>query len=579
MNYNAIKNIQAIENNEIVNDRQKIIIITNKAIIMKTRFVISLIMCVLLSQPVFSDTFNKVISKKNSLSKKTYILSGKAFVRFKSNSGLLNSIKSSSVNSVDFKIEKPLLTENQSVHFNKALSQAFLPSKAVEIEAAEEPLLRTYTITFDNGIDPEKYCIQLKSLYPDIEIAEPYRLPRIQAQPNDAYSSQQQALTIVKAFEAFDIWQGDPSVVIGISDDGCNQQHPDLTESIARNTSEIPENGVDDDGNGYTDDYEGYNFAAAEGGSSYGNTFFGYSTHGTHVAGIAAATTNNTIGVASSGNKCKFFPIRGASNPDGQDIYVVYGYPSIIYAAVRGFKVLNCSWGDEKEPSPIEQSVIDFAVARDVAIVAAAGNGNNAYYEYYPAAYRGVLGVGEVDVLDQVVTSTSLGEHLKIMAPGTGNWSTDNSNDYDLMDGGTSYSSPLVAGALGLVRSKYTTLTALQSIEFIRQMSDDITSENEDIHFKNLIPGRLNMLKAMQIDPMSIPGISPIEVTYTNPVNGTINRFAVGDSILMRIRIHNYLGAASNLKFTLSTPYNPDLAAEVKDSIVNLGCYRHKRRS
>lgn len=102
----------------------------------------------------------------------------------------------------------------------------------------------------------------------------------------------------VKAFSAWDIYQGDTSIVIAIVDNGFQQNHIDLKDNIAINWKEIENNDIDDDKNGIVDDYKGANMAWPNDGSQAGSTYNSTDGHGTMVAGVAAATWNNSIGIA-----------------------------------------------------------------------------------------------------------------------------------------------------------------------------------------------------------------------------------------------------------------------------------------
>src|SRR3989339_48985 len=437
---------------------------------------------------------------------------------------------------------------------------------------AEEPLLRTYIIHYNSDIAPEKYAKQLLKSNPDVEIAEPYCLDEIQGTPNDPYYNSQTMLKTIHAVEAWDSGlSGDSSVVIGISDNGIKQNHEDLINSIAPNWGEIPGNDFDDDSNNYTDDFMGYNLSYSIDNEEPDNTYFSASDHGTNVAGIAGATVNNNIGIAGVANKCRIFPIKSAQKSDG-DTYLSFGYESIKYAAERKLKVLNCSWGVSKMPSDIDQSRINYAVANDVAVIVAGGNKKLQEAKttpYYPAGYNNVLGVGEVDQNDFVSDITTLGYHIDIMAPGRGNYYTTNGFDiYANSDGGTSLASPVVAASVALVRAKYPELNALQSLEFIRQCTDDITNKNPS--YKDILPGRLNLLKATQIEPMSIPSIRPISFELFTNNDILVERGNVGDSLKLKINAYNYLGSVSNLRFVLSPVNDPNYSIEVIDSVVNI---------
>jgi hypothetical protein len=427
---------------------------------------------------------------------------------------------------------------------------------------AEEPLLRTFTIELPNGADPIKFCEKIKRENPNVEIAEPIYLDIPLGIPNDPYASQQTLLATIKAFQTWDVFQGDTNVVIGIIDTGVFQDHEDLVNSIATNWNEIPNNGVDDDGNGYVDDFRGYNLAfpaEGKGGNTYHPT-----DHGTSVAGIAGATTNNNLGIAGVAYKCRIFPIKASKITNLGSID--YGYRGILYAAVRGFSVVNCSWGSPKQPSPIDQSIIDYAIARGVVIVAAGGNDDNASRVWYPAGYRGVLGVGEVNQSDYVTTTTTMNETIKIMAPGVGNWIIDNQQGkYEpSKNGGTSFAAPVVAGVVAMVRAKYPELGPLETIEYVRQLTDDISANNPS--FERMVPGRVDMEKMLHIPPSSIPGISLVRLkTYrTNLVPE--ERFWIGDTVVLKIDAKNYLASANNLRFVLSVADIFDNSLEIIDS-------------
>ncbi|MFH1088786.1 MAG: S8 family serine peptidase, partial [Patescibacteria group bacterium] len=187
----------------------------------------------------------------------------------------------------------------------------------------------------------------------------------IQKSPNDPRFSEQINLNQVKVPPAWDVTVGNSNQVIAIIDTGVNSDHEDLLYRIWINNDETPNNGIDDDNNGYIDDYKGYNMSWTVDASAPDNTI-NTDTHGTNVTGIAAATTNNGLGIAGVGYKCRFFPIKASKYGSTS---IRYGYQSMIYAAIRGCKVLNCSWGSVKPFSDIDQTVVDFAIAHDMVIV------------------------------------------------------------------------------------------------------------------------------------------------------------------------------------------------------------------
>lgn len=451
------------------------------------------------------------------------------------------------------KVVESLLPPARSITHNKKnlhRAQLLQNSELYGIIKAEEPLLRTYVIEYSGGLNPEKIVRKLIEEYQEIELAEVRYPDELLYTPNDLYVGTQHMLDQCNFLAAWDIYRGDTSVVIAISDNGSNNVHEDLKNNIAAFWGEIPGNGIDDDGNGYIDDYKGYNFTYIQDGNAADNTYNTH-PHGSQTAGIAAAHFDNGIGIAGAGAKSRLFPIKtcrlGTTDID-------YGYESIMYAAEQRFKVINLSWGRVKSFSAFDQSIIDYAVAYDLVVVAAGGNVDTYTNETYPAGYYGVLGVGEVDRYDKI-TSTSLGVQVRIMAPGTGNYTTGNGNStYQNVSSGTSFSAPVIAGAVALARGKYPELKALQAIEFVRQCTDDITSKN--FSDRNVIPGRLNVLKIMETNPFSIPGIKPNFFAFKNENGEIMDRYNPGDKITLEIKAKNHLGAANNVRFVLSKAYD-----------------------
>jgi hypothetical protein len=409
--------------------------------------------------------------------------------------------------SIGATIIEPFLLPEQSIRYQtKTKSNTILsPTQISAILRAEEPLLRTYIIEYSGDDSPEMYCSKAVSHCGVIEIAEPYYLPKIAAggAPNDSLFADQASLKLMKAVEAWGIYEGDSSVVIAISDTGVLQDHEDIFGSLWVNSKEIPGNRQDDDGNGYPDDYIGYNFAAKDDATAPGTTYNKIQGHGMFVAGIACATPNNTVGLAGAGNKCRLFPLK--CSPDNSGGSIVYAYQSIVYSALMGFPVVNCSWTSFNY-SCLNQSIIDYAVSRNVVVVAAAGN-HFASTPVYPASYQGVLGVGLSDPEDNVYAAASgYGTNAAVFAPAHFTWTTFvNDGEYAKVGNGTSYASPLAAGMMGLIRSRHPDLTPEQAIAFARICTDNIEDKNPA--YRGKIGGRLNMLKAVTLDPLLTPAM------------------------------------------------------------------------
>jgi hypothetical protein len=439
--------------------------------------------------------------------------------------------------------------------------------KAGRVEAALEDMSRIIELHYTSELTPQQ-AARLMMRNQEIEYAEPVVIPSLlgsgAALPNDPLIDQEWQLQQTKALEAWEIWTGDTNMVIGIVDAGIDNTHEDLAPNIRENAGEtgIDANGmdkrtnfIDDDGDGLVDNWKGANLTAAEDNGSGGDTRG--SSHGTQVAGLAAATANNGIGVAGIANRCRFFPIKAAPRNSG---FLIRGYEGIVYAAEHGCKVINVSWGGSSYSQAIQNLISDLVDAYDVAIVAAGGN-NVMYAPEYPAGYRHVLGVGAVDPEDQY--ATAWGEQIDIASPA--GYTTSDGNQYFGLGPATSYASPVAAGALALVRSKYPTLTADQAIAHLRLTADNIDAvqkaavdSSQPLKSKLLGYGRLNLLRALTTDPFSHPAIVIDSVWLTAEDGTPRDGFRVGERGLIRFRMKNLLGSAADI--------HADIALYTRDS-------------
>ena len=144
-------------------------------------------------------------------------------------------------------------------------------------------------------------------------------------QPNDpsADSVTQYHLKNIQAYLGWAISKGDTNTVIGIVDTGTDWDHPDLQDNIKHNYADTID-GVDNDNDGYIDNYRGWDLGENDNDPSSSVSSFGVH-HGTGVSGIAAATTDNSKGVAGVGFKCKFLPVK-IFNDNNQLTLITYLY-------------------------------------------------------------------------------------------------------------------------------------------------------------------------------------------------------------------------------------------------------------
>jgi hypothetical protein len=353
--------------------------------------------------------------------------------------------------------------------------------------------------------------------------------------PNDPSLTQQNYFSQINASSAWDVTSGSALIKIGVVDTGTDMDHPDLQSEMAENTND-PINGIDDDNDGYTDNFTGWDFIDNDGTPQVGS-----GDHGIHVAGIAAAATNNGLGVASVGYNTQFMPVRV-----GDGVSIVYGYEGIAYAADMGCDIINCSWGGFGFSSYGEDIVNYATFNKDALVVCAAGN-QNRNQKYYPAAFENAFAVSSVNSSDVKSSFTNHGYWVDIAAPGENIYSTVNDGNYN-HNTGTSMAAPVVSGAAALVKAKYPQLSAMQIAERLRSTSAGIDGANPTYEFK-LGAGRLNVGDAVS------GNITAASVVFGNLdiTNNTDDVFKGNDSLFISGTFTNYLNTSGNVVATIST--------------------------
>ncbi|GBD09337.1 Thermophilic serine proteinase [Candidatus Thermoflexus japonica] len=342
---------------------------------------------------------------------------------------------------------------------------------------------RWWRVPVSPGQNPEAIARRLRQ-HPDIEVAEVDREVRIAFTPNDPYYGLYQwNLPKIRAPQAWDVVTGTSAVWIAIVDTGVDYTHPDLGSSrlwLGWDFVNNDNNPMDDHG------------------------------HGTHVAGIAGANTNNGIGVAGICWGCDLLAVKvlGADG-FGWDSDVASGiqYAADWGAAFGKRTIINLSLGSP-DSSAILADAVSYAQSKGALIVAAAGN-NGANQLFYPAAYPGVIGVAATNFSNQWAWFSNSGAHVDLAAPGVDILSTYPGGSYAWMDG-TSMATPHVAGAAGLVWSVRPALTADQVCGILIRTALDLGTPGRDDYYGY---GRVNAEAAVRsLLPPSGPSPGPYRV-------------------------------------------------------------------
>ncbi len=240
-------------------------------------------------------------------------------------------------------------------------------------------------------------------------------------------------------------------ITIAIIDDGVRLTHEDLAPNIWENPNEIAGNGLDDDGNGYIDDMNGWDASENDNDPNPDAAFITDSdfNHGTHCAGIAAAATNNNLGIASLGFNTKIVAVKCHPNSTYTGS-APEAYAGVDYAIATKVNIMNMSWGGNAF-SASYQALFNVANSLGIVCVAAAGNSGVAT-PLYPASYEGVISVGASNENNQIAFFSNYGATVDIMAPGQNIISTLATADdaYGELNG-TSMACPYIAGVVGLM--------------------------------------------------------------------------------------------------------------------------------
>jgi thermitase len=289
---------------------------------------------------------------------------------------------------------------------------------------------------------------------PLVEYVEPNHTVHALWTPNDPdFPTKQWGPQKIQAPRAWDVTRSNSAIKIAIIDTGVESTHPDLSGKIAGGWDFVDDDATPQDGNG----------------------------HGTHVAGLAAAATNNGIGMAAVAPDARILAVRVLDNNGSGTIADVAS--GIQYAADQGAKVINLSLGSSSSSTTL-QNAVNYAWSKGAVLVASAG-GSGSTTPTYPAAYSNVIAVACTTASDTLCSFSNRGTWVDVAAPGQSIYSTYKGGGFAYLSG-TSMAAAHVSGVAGLLAAQNRTNANI--VEAIVNTADPLSGSTF---------GRVNAYKAV----------------------------------------------------------------------------------
>lgn len=568
---------------------------------MKKNYLI-LVLLWIVTIPVFSQVSNDNedgVYKVDSRMRWENFVPGQVLVKFKDESGISvqrvkGKFKAASVSSVntvlrDFDIDDmEKLLPNEIAKPKSQLRRA----KAYNGQTIEERNLDKIYLVKLNTLSPDstlQLVERLKAL-PEVEYAEPnYRVYITGECPAPSYTSLSMATASsaystettddvicdnpsqnplysqqwgIKALNIDKIWTK-PIInrkrpVIAILDTGVDITHPDLVDNIWTNIAEQEgEAGYDDDNNGIVDDNHGYDFV-----NNY-DGMYDKNGHGTHVAGIAAASNNET-GVIGANPQALIMPVKVLDDRGSGDLATIAR--GILYAANNGADVINMSFGGPSLPNTLKDA-LDRAFQTSILVASAGNDGKDIYVmngTKYPGAYYAVLGVQATSSNGSLAGYSNYdsdgptysedgieGKNYELKAPGDGILSTVPNGDYRSLSG-TSMSSPMVAGAIS-------------ALKMVKEYS------NNEALWGDLIHTNCDFLQTYDATPMPYIDVVAIDVDDQADGGNGDGMVDAGETIRISPVLRNTWGTARNINLHIEVDEDKANLVEIQNNDVDFG--------
>jgi serine protease len=379
--------------------------------------------------------------------------------------------------------------------------------------------------------------------YPCVEYAEPNYLRQSQLIPNDNLYQKHWQFAKISLPQAWDITTGSQHIKIAVIDSGIISAHPDFSDRLSDDGYDFIRNlNASGDGDGIDSNPEDIGDGVDSPDCVTDNANRPSSFHGTNVAGILGASTNNGVGIAGIDWHAKIMPLRVLGCMGASDYSIAH---AIRYAVglenLSDIKladpadIINLSLGSPAQSQTLADAIADATDAGTI-IIAAAGN-MASDIPWYPAAFPQVISVAATDANNQKAEFSNYGGYIDVAAPGVAIWSTGGSYqqavivpEYNAYQG-TSIATPHISGIAGLMKSVYSTMSPdeFEAILISGNITDDLGETGRDDYFgAGLINAQKALEYAKQVNEgqVSVP-ITPILRVDQSYINFGSNHSAV----------------------------------------------------
>lgn len=479
----------------------------------------------------------------DSLSQNTEIhpyIPGDVIIKLKDDSGVTMKKSGDAILSSDAALNEVL--SKYQIEGGEALFPGFRHvNKSVTIQGGEDipipDLSKIHLLRLKDSRQTQRLIRELKHIE-SVEYAEPNYIYEACADPDDELYGDQWYIPACKIDKVWAQAGNTSNQIIGILDTGVDYEHPDLKDNMLQGRDFINNDNDPQDDNG----------------------------HGTHVAGIAAASGNNGIGICGVNPNAKILPVKVLQSSGRGDAATIA--QGIRWAADNGATVLNMSFGSYASSQSMADALA-YAYSKAV-LVAAAGNdgrGLGKKYQFYPAAYQYVLGVQATDQNDGLAEFSnrdsdgpiaSIFDNLlnyEVKAPGTEIISTFPGNRYKSLQG-TSMAAPVIAGAISL----YKDINQSESQEI---MWAKITQSNGSNVF--------DLEKTLAFNPEA--KIQIVSHALVDTLNGDSDYQAdAGERMEFNLKVRNVGSNTDKVWVKLQLSENEDQSvATINNDVVNIG--------